>query len=507
VTASRKGQYLTGTMSQNRHYIPMKNAHIITTFLALLIAACIPLSAEQTPEAYSAYYLVTVPPDATATPTPFQPDAAVALDNQQPLASPTLPALLSTTTPFPTSTTPSTIQPTPAMVTDAQPVIDAPESVTFLLLGSDTRGGASFRTDTIVIAVVRPHDGQVSLISVPRDLWVNIPTVGMQRINTAYEYGESGGYASGGPGLLKDTILYNLGLQIDHTTLVDFNGFRQIVDTLGGADVPIACPYTDWRLIDPSLDQEDENNWTLYTAGPGLIHMDGDLSLWYARSRKKSDDFDRGRRQQEVLRAIYAQAINTDLISRIPQLYGDLSSTLTTDLGLGDILKLSPLALHLTNADIRSYYISGDLVTSWITPGGAYVLLPNTDLIQSMLKDALTPSPRQQERSAIKIEIQNGSSNDGWDALAAQRLNYAGYATSLHPADNRQHIQTLLYDLTPDQERNRSSSLLAVLGLPDPALVSAPDVNPQTGTGSESAYALIVGNDYNPCFDPHGLAP
>ena len=108
-------------------------------------------------------------------------------------------------------------------------------------------------------------------LSLPRDLWVNIPSVGMQRINTAYEYGENGGYAGGGPGLLKDTILYNFGLQIDHTVMVDFNGFRQIVSTIGGIDVPISCPYTDWRLIDPSYNLEDENNWALYTAGPGLI--------------------------------------------------------------------------------------------------------------------------------------------------------------------------------------------------------------------------------------------
>ena len=474
----------------------MKTPSIIIVFLALLLAGCAALPADQPTEEYSPYYLVTVPPDASATPTPFQPVALAALNIQQVQATPLL-----TTTPFPTPTTLPTIQPTPQVVTDAQPVIDAPDSVTFLLLGSDTRGGASFRTDTIVIAAIRPHDGQVSLISVPRDLWVNIPNVGMQRINTAYEYGVSSGYAGGGPGLLKDTILYNFGLQIDHTVMVDFDGFRQIVSTIGGIDVPISCPYTDWRLIDPSYDPENANNWALFTAGPGLIHMDGDYALWYARSRKKSNDFDRGRRQQEVLRAIYAQALNTNLAPQIPQLYNELSGALTTDLGLGDILTLSPLALHLTNADIRSYYISGDLVSDWITPGGADVLVPNTELIQAMLKEAVAASPRQQERQAIRIEIQNGSSNDGWDTLAAQRLNYAGYAATFHPADNRQHAQTLLYDLTPDQDRSRTASLLAILGLPDSALVSAPRTN------SSTPYALIVGNDYKPCFDPHGLTP
>ena len=101
------------------------------------------------------------------------------------------------------------------------------------------------------------------MISIPRDLWVYIPTVGMDRINTAYEYG-IGNYPGGGAALLRDTIAYNLGLRIDHMAMVDFSGFSKIVDTLGGIDVPVACPYTDWRLIDPSYDPNDPNNWAEY---------------------------------------------------------------------------------------------------------------------------------------------------------------------------------------------------------------------------------------------------
>ncbi len=482
-----------------------KKLLLIFGFMVLLLTGC--LSLGDAPGApYSPYYLVTVPADATATATPFQPSQANA--QQQPVL-PTLAPLTSSPTPLPpvpsatllpTPTDQPTQQPTPQIASSPQPVIDAPESVTFLLLGSDTPSGSSFRTDTILIVSVRPRDGQVSLISIPRDLWVNIPTVGMQRINTAYEFGASD-YPGGGAGLLKDTILYNLGLQIDHTAMVDFDGFKKIVDTLGGIDVPVTCPYTDWHLVSPDLDPQNPNNWSLYTVGPGLIHMDGDLALWYARSRQESNDFDRGRRQQEVIRALFQQALRSDSLSHIPQLYDDFNGLVTTDLGLPDILKLAPFSLHLNNADIRSYYIAGDMVTPWTTPGGAYVLLPNTQLIQNMLSEALSPSQRQQQRTAIKVEIQNGSANDNWDALAAQRLNYAGYETSLHPADNRNHVHTLLYDLTPDQDPNRSTTLLAVLGLPQSALVSVPTQN------NQSSYVLIVGNDYQACFDPHGMAP
>jgi LCP family protein required for cell wall assembly len=474
--------------------------------LCLLLAACAPVlaySEEATPAAALSFYLVTPAPNATATPTPFQPSYVEGsfvvlttatlpppMPTSPPAASPTLDPILLTPTPI---ILPTAI-PTPL------PLTDTSDLITFLLLGSDLRPGSSYRTDTIVMAFVRPNDGQVSLVSVPRDLWVNIPTVGMQRINTAYQYGELYGYAGGGPGLLKDTILYNLGVSIDHTAMVDFDGFRQIVNTLGGIDVPVACAYTDWHLIDPTYDPENENNWELYTVGPGVIHMDGDLALWYARSRQKSNDFDRGRRQQEVLRSIYTQGLSVNALTNLPQLWSDLNSTLRTDLGLGDLVPLTPLGLHLTNADIRSYYIAGDLVTSWITPGGAYVLLPNGDAIQAMLQQAIAPSAQAVERNAIKVEIQNGSPYDGWDALAAQRLNYAGYETSLMSADTRDHYVTLLYDLTTDQDPSRSGALLAVLGLPQSALISVPTAN------SATPYVLMLGSDYNSCFVPSQLS-
>lgn len=481
----------------------VRNSLLMVLGLFLLAACGVTQAA---PSVYVPYYFVTIPENATLTPTPFQPSILLASTPQFALLPgqsqtgilPTLPPPQSTATPLPTATLQEQI---PELAGTPPPLLKAPNTMTFLLLGSDLRPGSSYRTDTLVIAIVRPHEGQVALVSIPRDLWVNIPEVGMNRINTAYQSGEIYRYPGGGPGLLKETIRQNLGLQIDHIAMVDFDSFRRIVDTLGGIDVPVACSYTDWRLIDPSYNPYDENNWTLFTTGQGLIHMDGDYALWYARSRSKSNDFDRGRRQQEVLRAIYSQALRTDTISRIPQLYSDFSASIQTDLGLGDLLQLSPLALSLTNADIRSYYIAGDLVTPWITPGGAYVLLPNSILIQDMLQRAMSPSPRQQERQTWRVEIRNGSPFDGWDALAAERLNYAGYETFFQTSDHRAYTQTLLYDLTPDQDQARSASLLAVLGLPDSALVALPS------PGAQAAYVLVIGSDYDPCFRPQELTP
>jgi hypothetical protein len=228
--------------------------------------------------------------------------------------------------------------------------------------------------------------------------------------------------------------------------------------------------------------------------------MDGDLALWYARSRKRSSDFDRGRRSQEVLRALYTRALQTDAIGKIPELYNDFSSSIITDLALSDLLKLSPLALHLTNADIRSYYIGKEYVTGWMTPGGASVLLPNTLTIQSMLQQALSPSARIPEQAALTVEVRNGTGNPGWDSLAAERLNYAGFNTRLATADRQDYESSLLYDLNAVPDLVHAGSILTALGLPPAAFVSAP-------TQSDVPFVLIVGADYQPCFNPAGIAP
>jgi len=448
-------------------------------------------------------YLVTVPADATPTATPFQPVADNGVPSPPPALTVTPPPLDATSDPNALSsptTTPESFY-VPPYAPDPSLTLTDNDTVTFLLLGSDKRPGQTFfRTDTIIIAVIRPGSGQVALISVPRDLYVYIPTVGMDRVNAAYEYGEMYNYPGGGFALLKDTIVYNLGLSIDHVAIIDFDGFRRIVDTLDGIDVPVFCSYTDWHLIDPSYNQDDENSWALYTVGPGVVHMDGDLALWYARSRKRSSDFDRGRRSQEVLRALYTRALQKGSISKIPELYNDFSSAFITDLTLPDILKLTPLALHLTNADIRSYFIGRDYVTGWTTPGGASVLLPNGPAIQSMLQQALSPAPRSTEVEPLMVQVRNGTLNSGWDSLAAERLNYVGYNTQLEAADRQNYANSLLYDLSVSPDMSRSGSLLNVLGLPPEAFVTAP-------MQADMNYVLIVGADYQPCFNPAVISP
>ena len=431
------------------------------------------------------------------TPTPFLPHAAT------PIALPTaLP-------PADTELDSKAYQPDAPLVTPIpkqMPLLGdqaqaGNDLVNILLIGSDQRGGGGyFRTDTLIIASIRPRDQVVSLISIPRDLFVYIPGWTMQRINTAYLHGEMSKYPGGGAALLKDTIRYNLGIRIDNLAIVDFNGFMKIIDVLDGVDVPLACPYTDWRAINPKGNLENPNNWRLFKVGPGIVHMDGEFALWYARSRLRSNDFDRGRRQQEVLRAIYNKALKLGVLPRIPDMYQQMSEIVKTDIDLNDVLALAPMALNLDAPRIRSYYISSKYVKGWWTPQGASVLLPKIDKLQPMLQEAMSPPDEAEEvRFKITVEICNATGNKDLPALAAERLHYAGFETQFSERCPDSSSKTRLYDLTAGGDPSVAAYILKILGLPEERFL------PADAEGSKAAYRLALGSDYDPCFNPYKI--
>ena len=248
--------------------------------------------------------------------------------------------------------------------------------VNILLLGSDARPNeGGFRTDIIVWVSVNPEDGYVSAISFPRDLYVSIPGIGYNRINTAFIYG--------GFDLLADTFEVNFGIRPDHYVMVDFNGFKTVIDDLGGIDVQAAQ-----NLSDSCATWIKANGWC--SVGPGLVHMDGDVALWYARSRYSTSDIDRARRSQEVIKAIFERLMKLDVVLKAPELFKAYRNYVDTDIDITDVVSLLPFASQIyETGDIRSYVIGYDVVYDWITPAGAQVLMPDFGLIQNILAEAL----------------------------------------------------------------------------------------------------------------------
>ena len=200
------------------------------------------------------------------------------------------------------------------------------------------------------------------------------------------------------------------------------------------------------------------------------------------------------------MRTIFAKALQTDTFSKIPQLYNDFSSTVVTDLGLADLLLISPYAVNFTNANIRGYYIRPPYVSSWVTPGGASVLLPNEAELSQMLVEATTLSPYATERKSITVEVQNGSPFDTWDALAASRLNYAGYQTIISTADRRDYANSVIVDFTPGQDTTQRQTIISALNLYSANVISLPDAN------SPVQYRVVIGYDYELCFQPQDLS-
>lgn len=306
--------------------------------------------------------LVSVPPGATPTPTPFQPLAPT------PTYLPEVETL---------STAAKSIKPADTSKDDPLEIVPIPtipskNRINFLLLGSDQRpyeGG--FRTDTIILVSLDPSQGTASLVSFPRDLYVTIPGWTEQRINTAMGYG--------GFPLLAATLEYNFGVRPTHYVMVNFWAFVQIINSLGGIDVIAAQTLTDHR---------DGHGY--YTIPAGLNHMDGETALWYSRSRYSTSDFARTRRQQEVVLALFERMLSLNGIEKAPELYEIYAQNVTTDLSWQEIAPLLPLAAKLNDTShIQHYYIGPGQVTSWTTPGGAQVLLPNHSSIQAVLWEAL----------------------------------------------------------------------------------------------------------------------
>ncbi len=303
--------------------------------------------------------LMIAPGDATFTPTPFQP-----LD-----PTPTyIPTDVPTPLPSPTPNGPST---SPGETVPANPLELSADRINILLLGSDQRveyGG--YRTDTIILFSINQAEKTASMISFPRDLYVFIPEWGYERINTAM--------VRGGFDLLSRTLNYNFGIQPDYYILVNFSGFTQLIDSLGGIEVITSRSYTD-KYWDSSY----------RTIPQGTVHMDGDTALWYARVRKASNDFDRARRQQEVLRAVANRLISVNALEKAQDLYQIYIANVETNLTWSEITPLLPLAVAFQDTSrIRQYVIGPQEVYDWITPGGAMVLIPRHDKINALLQQA-----------------------------------------------------------------------------------------------------------------------
>lgn len=261
--------------------------------------------------------------------------------------------------------------PTPVAVI---PVNELPkDQVNILLLGQDDYEDMTFRTDVIILLSINPEYQTGTLISFPRDLYVSIPGYWSNRINTAW--------ALGGWQKLQEVFETNFGIKPDYYMKVHFDGFQDIVESLGGIDVDITETLTDTCNMDPS-------GWCTFE--PGTMHMNGETALWYSRSRMTTSDFDRNRRTQDVIMAMAKKAMSLNMIPKIPELYSHYREYIDTDMPLTAVLQLMPMASVLTDFNnIRHFAVDSTMAYDWITWEGSMVLMPDSNAITQMLNEAL----------------------------------------------------------------------------------------------------------------------
>ncbi len=479
---------------------------IVILALAIMVSRWVIITAPEVAQA-----LATVPPTAPSTKTPMPVPTATSTPTSTPTPTPT-----STSTPTPTSTpsptptyTPmphsSITLPDPPVILDTanpaagplpmpppMPLIAQPDNViNILLLGSDRSSSESVGcTDVIVVVSVNPDLPSVALLSIPRDFYAWIPSYGFDKINTAYSHGDRNGYPGGGVGLIKATIEYNFGVRIHYYARVGFDGFVKIVDTLGGVDVAVECPLSD-TFPDPSSPTgQTDVDWL-----PGIHHLDGKHALWYARSRWSTSDFDRNRRQQQVLRGLYRQILTLDIIPKIPQVWEVLNETVVTDLGLDELLYLGTIGSRLDMMNVKSRFVGKSVLRSWTAPNGAYVLIPYYEALGPLVSEALEPpaSARAQQR-AFRVEVWNSTPYAGLGHVAAERLLWEGFeVTGVESADGN-YPRTQIVDFTTTSKGSAISHLMRLYGRNDSDVVSQPTEN------SPVDFRVILGSDYDPCI-------
>ncbi len=278
--------------------------------------------------------------------------------------------------------------------TSGEPLPQKMERVNILLLGTDERKGehGPWRTDTMIVATIDPASMTAGMLSIPRDLWVIIPGYGEGRINTAHFIGEAKKYPGGGPALAMKTVQYNLGIPIHYYVRINFDGFKRVIDTIGGIDV-----YVEEEIRDPKFPDEGYGYEPLYISA-GQHHFNGEMALKYVRTRHGGSDFKRIKRQQKVILAVRDKILRFDLLPqllpKLPRLIRTAGESIQTDLPPEEIIRLAKLAAQIDVEHIKTAAIDSSMTIPTTTEGGAQILIPVREKIRPVVDEIFTSGNR-----------------------------------------------------------------------------------------------------------------
>jgi LCP family protein required for cell wall assembly len=335
---------------------------------------------------------------------------------------------------------------------------DGAGRVTVLIMGLDARdwetGQGPPRTDTMMLLTLDPLTKSAGMVSIPRDMWVQIPGFQHGKINTAYFLGEAYKLPGGGPGLAVKTVEQFLGVPINFYAQIDFDAFVKFIDEIGGVKVDVPQKIK----VDPL---GDNNTRTLR---PGLQVLPGNLALAYARNRyTEGGDFDRANRQQQVALAIRDRVLSAQmlptLISRAPALYKDLSAGIHTNMSLDQAIKLAALAQQVAPDKIQKGVFGKGYVVFGFSPDKLSILIPIPDKIHELRDQIFAGSAglgpqapgdlaAQMKSENARLLVQNGSTSGNGANTVAENLRKAGVNVSGTGAAARQYSLSIIIDHT-----------------------------------------------------------
>lgn len=379
---------------------------------------------------------------------------------------------------------PLSLPPMPAVPEIRAPVIlpdwQGGERINVILLGIDQRDDERVefsRADTVLIVSVDPVSKSAVMISMPRDLWVSIPGYGAERINVAHVYG--------GPALLQRTVEANFGLKAPYYARINFRGFEQMVDTMGGVIVDVERP-----IKDDEYPTEDYGYQRIYIP-PGPQLMDGKVALQFARSRHSENDFGRARRQQRLLVAMRDRGLQLNMLPKVPALVGQVQQTVTTNLSATELLALAKLASEIDREKITNLVIDTEYADAFIGDGGANLLRPRLPQIRRVLQEML-PAPaangRQDVAKGMRVEILNGTTRPGLAARTGELITQQGFqVVRVDTADRTNYEETVI--LTFNSRTQAGDAVATALKLPPSAV--------RAGSGQSTVdVRIILGRNY-----------
>ncbi len=270
------------------------------------------------------------------------------------------------------------------------------ERFTVLVMGIDRRPGepgSAFRTDTMLLVSIDPATRALGMLSIPRDLYVVVPGYDdRHRVNEALVLGELQrvGY---GPELAKQTVQLNFGIRVHEYVTVEFEAFTALVDAVGGIDIDVPEAINDPYYPDQSFGYDP------FFIGAGVQHMDGQTALKYARTRYASNDFDRARRQQQVIYAIRDKILNggvwPQLLTQAPSLWQELSGKMRTNLDFLTALQLAMYLKDIPSENIKSDVVDARFTTDYTTSRGEMVLIPDQSALGELMVSVFGPTYNQ----------------------------------------------------------------------------------------------------------------